>query len=97
TSETSSGSWTDWIIRANTGEIVRRGRIDRYGNALTMRSTLVNDRAVFSSHGLTRTGGVLANDLEFTICLADRVESNRRVSTVGAGSRISTVSETGAC
>ncbi len=97
TCETSSGIWTDWIIRANTGEIVRRGRIDRYGNALTMRSTLVNDHAVFSSDGLVRTGGVLANDREFTICFADGGANNRRVITMGAGSRISTVSETGAC
>jgi type IV fimbrial biogenesis protein FimT len=97
TCETSSGIWTDWIIATNTGDIVRRGRIERYGTALTVRSTLVNDQAAFGSDGLVRTGTGLANDRQFTVCFANGGTNNRRVVTIGAGSRISTQPATGAC
>jgi type IV fimbrial biogenesis protein FimT len=97
TCEASQGVWTDWIIRTNNGDIVRRGRIERYGDALSVRSTLVNDQAAFSSDGLVRTGAGLANDRQFSVCFANGGTNNRRIVTIGAGSRISTTVETGDC
>lgn len=97
TCENSQGVWTDWIIRTNAGDVVRRGRVDRYGNALTVRSTLTSDQAVFSSDGLVRTGGGLANDRQFTVCFENGGTNNRRIVTIGAGSRISTELQSGDC
>lgn len=97
TCENSQGVWTDWIIRTNSGDVVRRGRVERYGNALTVRSTLTNDQAVFSSDGLVRTGSGLANDRQFSVCFANGGTNNRRVITIGAGSRISTELQSGDC
>lgn len=96
-----TGNWQFWIVRpvapANA-KVVRRGVINEFSAALSVRSTLTGDQVVYGSDGLARTGGVVVDDEQINVCSAgsaDR-ETRRRV-VLGAGSRLTTETFTGNC
>jgi type IV fimbrial biogenesis protein FimT len=93
----ASGHWENWIVRAEGGNVVRRGVLEKYANTIVVESTLVNDVATFGPDGLGRTGGALLNDHALRICTTRRIERNVRRVILGAASRISTESISGAC
>jgi type IV fimbrial biogenesis protein FimT len=94
---TSRGNWENWIVRTGGGTVIRRGTIDTFNNTLVVQSTLTNDQARFGSDGLTRTGGALVNNQQITVCVSNVAASNIRRIALGAGSRISTSTESGGC
>lgn len=95
--DAANAEWKHWIIRASNGTIIRRGRINTYGDTIYVSSTLVNDRADFGSDGLTRSNGVLATDLGIGVCSTNLKASNIKQVTLGAGSRIATETTSGDC
>lgn len=101
-----NGAWEHWIVRTLAGSgadtIVRRGLVNTYGGTLTVRSTFSNDTVTFGSDGLARSGGNLvnANDDDaqgFRVCSSAGSDENIRRLAMGAGSRLSTVKESGEC
>jgi type IV fimbrial biogenesis protein FimT len=94
---TARDNWQYWIVRTAAGTVIRRGTISTYNNTLVMQSTLTIDQALFGSDGLTRTGGSLVNDHQITVCVGNVAASNIRRIVLGAGSRISTATDSGGC
>jgi type IV fimbrial biogenesis protein FimT len=89
--------WGAWALRNAAGNVIRRGVVNTYGGAVVVSSNLTLDRIVFSSDGLARTGGVLVSNRSFTICTNYSATDNIRRVDIGAGSRVSTVKNSGAC
>jgi type IV fimbrial biogenesis protein FimT len=94
---TSTGNWQSWIVRTSGGTVVRRGSVPTYNGALVLQSTLTNDTVSFGSDGLARTGGALVNNQTLTVCASNISVNNKRVVTLGAGSRMSTSTSAGGC
>lgn len=97
----TSGDWEFWIIRNATG-VVRRGTINTYGGTLVVDSTLTADSVTFGSDGLSRTGGNLVNAGDddahaFRVCSDRQAADNIRRLLMGASSRVTTTTESGAC
>lgn len=86
-----TGNWQHWIVRTAAGNVVRRGVVNTFGGTIVVQSTLSNDTAVFGSDGLMRSGGAL-NNRQISVCSTRRADNNARQITVGAGSRVSTLS-----
>lgn len=98
TCEGSSGAWQAWIVRSSaTGNVLHRGVINTFNDTLVVQSTLVNDQVEYGPDGLARTGGTTLNDHAVTICSRRTIDRNRRWIVMGAGSRMSTQSSSGAC
>ena len=95
--EATAGTWQNWIVRTGAGTVVRQGSVNNYGGTLVMNSTLTNDRVVFGPDGLARTGDVMVADHTITVCSRRSVDRNVRRIVLGAGSRMSTLSENAAC
>lgn len=93
----SPGDWTFWLIRTNGGAVVRRGAVQTHGGAVDVTSNFTNDQVSFSSDGLARTNNVLMNGQALTLCSVHSTSNNRRVVTLGRGSRVSTTRTSGAC
>lgn len=94
----SSGSWQHWIVRTGAGNVVRRGIVNTFSGAMVVQSTLNADQVMFGSDGLARTGGVLVNDNQISVCSSRRTtDSNARRVVLGAGSRMSTQSFSSGC
>jgi type IV fimbrial biogenesis protein FimT len=94
---TSTGNWQTWIVRTSGGTVIRRGDVSTYSGTLVLKSTLTNDQVSFGSDGLGRTGGALVNNQTVTVCVSNVSASNKRVVTLGAGSRLSTTTGAGTC
>jgi type IV fimbrial biogenesis protein FimT len=94
---TSAGDWLNWIVRTSGGTVMRRGAVSTYSGTLVLKSTLTNDQVSFGSDGLARTGGALVNNQTITVCVSNVSVSNKRVVTLGAGSRLSTTTGAGGC
>ncbi len=94
---TSAAVWQHWIIRTGAGDVIRRGRVETFGNSLQVSSTLTNDQVAFGSDGLARTGTGLVADHQIRVCIASSGSANIRNVVMGAGSRLSTQTATGAC
>jgi len=94
---TSTGDWLNWIVRTSGGTVIRKGSVSTYNSTLSLKSTLTNDQVSFGSDGLARTGGALVNNQTVTVCVSNLSTSNKRVVTLGAGSRLSTTSGAGTC
>ena len=97
TCPTSTSQWLGWIVRTAGGTVIRRGSVSTYNGALVLKSTLTNDQVTFGSDGLARTGGALVNNQTVTVCVSNVSVSNQRIVTLGAGSRLSTVTGVGGC
>lgn len=96
TCTTTAGNWTFWLVRTQSGTVVRRGA--RLATSLTISSTLTSNSLVFGSDGLGRTNNVLVTGgPHITVCSSHSTTDNRRQVTLGAGSRISTAKASGAC
>jgi type IV fimbrial biogenesis protein FimT len=93
----TAGDWEFWIVRDAAGTVIRRGDVPTYNGAIEVESTLTNDSVTFASDGLARMGGVLVAGQGITVCSDHSATSNRRVVTLGAGSRVSTTTASGAC
>jgi type IV fimbrial biogenesis protein FimT len=98
----SAASWEHWIVLTAGGEVVRRGLVNTYGGALVLDSTLSGDSIEFGSDGMARTGGILVNSSDddahgFRVCSTRESADNIRAITLGAGSRITTLKESGTC
>lgn len=93
---TSVGEWDFFIVRDGTN-VLRRGELPDFGGTISFESDLTLDRMTFSSDGLSRTGGVVISDNDFTACSTQVSGDNIRTLTVGAGSRISMSRSTGSC
>jgi type IV fimbrial biogenesis protein FimT len=95
---TSADTWQYWIVRAASGNVIRRGSIGTYANTIVVQSTLTTDQAVFGSDGLVRTGGVLVNGNQISVCATSGSPAdNIRHIVLGSGSRISTTTLSGGC
>jgi hypothetical protein len=94
---TSVGNWQNWIVRTAGGTVIRRGSIGTYNSTLLVTSTLTADQALFGSDGLTRTGNGLVDNQLITLCARNVRTKNIRYIALGAGSRISTTSDSGGC
>lgn len=93
----SSGDWGNWIIRTAAGTVVRQGSVNTFDGTLVMRSTLNNDQMTFGPDGLARTGAGTVADHTITVCSRRAVDRNVRRIVLGAGSRMSTQSDSLAC
>ncbi len=93
---TASGTWTNWIVRAN-GNVVHGGTVNTFGNALVVQSTLTTDQVVFGPDGLARTGSAMVSNHTIRVCARRSNDRNIRLVTLGAGSRMSTTVQSGAC
>jgi type IV fimbrial biogenesis protein FimT len=93
---TSVGEWDFFVVRDGSG-VLRRGELPDYGGTIIFESDLTLDRMTFSSDGLSRTGGLVISDNEFTACSTQVSGDNIRTVTVGAGSRISMTRSAGSC
>jgi type IV fimbrial biogenesis protein FimT len=92
----SAGNWQYWLVSTAAGTVVRRGALE--SGPLVVTSTLTADQVAFSSDGLARTNDVLvAGGPHFTICSNHSTKDNKRLITIGAGSRVSTANDSGAC
>jgi len=89
--------WTNWIVLNPAGNVVRRGFLDRYNGALRVDSDLTSNSITFGSDGMARTGGALVNNSQFTVCSSHSATDNIRRVVIGAGSRLSTTKQSGAC
>jgi type IV fimbrial biogenesis protein FimT len=94
---TSTGNWQNWIVRTGGGTVIRRGSVGTYNGTLVLKSTLTNDQVTFGSEGLARTGGTLVDSQTITVCVSNISANNKRVVTLGAGSRIFTAPAAGGC
>jgi type IV fimbrial biogenesis protein FimT len=93
---TDSGNWEYWLVRTSDGSIVRRGT--RLSNSVVVTTSLAADQVVFASDGLARNNDVLvAGGPHITVCVSNITTNNRRQVTIGAGSRLSTAKDSGAC
>ena len=93
----STADWAFWLVRNGAGNVVRRGALPS-ATLLRMTSTLNIDQIVFASDGLARTANVLVTGgPQITICSKHSTTNNKRQITLGAGSRISTDKDSGAC
>jgi type IV fimbrial biogenesis protein FimT len=98
----SAGQWVHWVVLNAGGTVVRRGLVNDYSGTLRVSSTLTADTIAFGSDGLARSGGILINASDddaqsFRVCSTRGTNENIRTITLGAGSRITTVKETGTC
>ncbi|MET0536076.1 MAG: GspH/FimT family pseudopilin [Steroidobacter sp.] len=94
---TSTGNWLTWIVRASNGEIVRRADVNNFNGTIVIRSSLTTDQVAFGPDGLARTGGVMVADHQVRVCSTRAADRNVRRVVLGAGSRMSTISENGTC
>lgn len=95
---TSSADWTNWIVLAGNGTVVRRGTVTTAGTGGTrVRSTLTNDTVTFTPDGLASTGSALVNGQNISVCSQRTSHNNFRRVTLGLGSRISTETDSGTC
>jgi type IV fimbrial biogenesis protein FimT len=103
TSTTCAGSvaiWAAWIVRNDTtGEIARRGVVNRFNNSMVVRSTLPADTIIFGPDGLARINATtLVSTQQLRVCTtATSVGENHRNFQLGATSRLSIARATGAC
>jgi type IV fimbrial biogenesis protein FimT len=111
--ECASGNqvWQNWVLLGGppgSSNVLRRGTFRDFGNSMRVRSTLTDDRILFSPDGLARTGGSLVggtvdasgNDTashSFTVCTTRLSHENVRKLALGAGSRIRTSRDTESC
>ncbi len=98
----ATGAWEHWIIRDIDGDVVRRGVIKTYDNTLLVESTLEDDLIRFGSDGLALTGDSLVNAEDdeahyLRICSDNHAVDNIRTVFLGAGSRVTTIKESGSC
>jgi type IV fimbrial biogenesis protein FimT len=94
----TAADWNFWLVRTAAGTVVRRGATQ--GFFLAVSTTLTNNEVVFGSDGLARTNGALMlNDdvADITVCSDHAATNNIREIRLGTGSRISTVTASGAC
>lgn len=97
-----NGTWRYFMITTapTAGTVIRRGRLDEFGNTQYVQSSLTNERVIFGPDGLARNGsatGPLMSGESFTVCSTRYTQENIRRLTLGAGSRISTTRESGTC
>jgi hypothetical protein len=71
--------------------------VDTYNNTLSVNSDFTLDAVTFGADGLVRTGGALVSNRAFTVCSSVLPRENIRRVELGAGSRLSTTKDTGAC
>lgn len=98
----SAGEWDFFIVRRDTApvEVLRRGAFPDHGGSVSFESDLTGDQVTFTSDGLAHNGlssGPLVSDNELLVCSTAATGENIRVITIGAGSRISTTRDEGAC
>jgi type IV fimbrial biogenesis protein FimT len=94
---TSLAPWTNWIVRTPGGVVVRRGTINTYAGSISLSSNFTLDAVTFGADGMARTGGTLVSDREITVCSTIVNTDNIRRVVLGAGSRLSTRKDSGAC
>jgi type IV fimbrial biogenesis protein FimT len=99
---TANANWGNWIVRTGAGTVLRRGTFNDFGNTQVVSSTLSNESIAFGPDGLARTGGVLVSpDPDdphfFMVCSTKYDNENIRRLELGAGSRVSTIRESGTC
>jgi type IV fimbrial biogenesis protein FimT len=87
--ETDDEPWNAWIVLNAAGDVLRNGKVTRYGDAIFVTSDLTDQTITFSSDGMARTGGALVANKTFRVCTSQKVDNNFRIMTVGAGSRFS--------
>jgi type IV fimbrial biogenesis protein FimT len=92
-----SAAWTNWIVRNTAGTILRRGTVNEYNGTISVDTDLTANSITFGSDGMARTGGLLVADHSFTVCSTYNTTNNIRSVVIGAGSRISTTKDSGAC
>ncbi len=92
----SAGEWDFFIVRDASG-VLRRGALPDFGGTISTVSDLTLDRMTFSPDGLSRTGGIVISDNDFTVCSTQVSGDNIRTITVGAASRISMSRSAGSC
>lgn len=93
-----TGTWEHWIILAGADNVVRRGSPPRFGNSMSVTSSLPGGELRLSPDGLARTSaGSLANAQTITVCATNGPAENRRQVVLGAGSRLSVTKSSGAC
>lgn len=100
----SAGQWQFWVLRNAAGTAIRNGVVNTYGNTVRITSTLTNDTMNFGSDGLARTGGNLINTsnanasaTSLRVCSTRGGTENIRRVLLNAGSRATTLRETGTC
>lgn len=91
-----ANNWSTWIVLAN-GTNVRSGTVDSSGGTIVVRSNLSNNSMLLSPDGLAQTGNILIANQSITVCATNSTINNRRVLTLGTGSRLSTAVQSGGC
>jgi hypothetical protein len=76
--------------------------VNTYDGTMTVSSNFTANTITFGSDGLARTGGNLVNAADddsqsFRVCSSRQSTENIRELVLGAGSRISTLKESGTC
>lgn len=93
-----TGTWEHWIILAGADNVVRRGSPPRFGNSMSVTSSLPGGELRLSPDGLARTSaGALANAQSIMVCATNGPAENRRQVVLGAGSRLSVTKSSGTC
>jgi type IV fimbrial biogenesis protein FimT len=90
-------TWTNWVIVNAAGTVVRQGELPQYNSTFTVNSNLTATRVNFGSDGLARTNSTLVNNHWMCVRSSYASTNNRRVITLGAGSRVSTAIASGVC
>jgi type IV fimbrial biogenesis protein FimT len=96
----STASWVNWIVVTAGGVVIRRDTVNAYNRSIVVSSTLTGDQLSFSSDGLARTGGALISeidDIKVVVCATTATKDNIRETSIGVGSRLSTISKSGGC